>query len=216
MIRVFIADDQASSRDHFRGVLADTNDIQVVGESANDNDLFEWLEYGKCDMLLLEINLDGKCDMDVLRQIKMKYPRLPILVLSTHREDQYAARALRAGASGFIPKSCTPALLISAIHRIFRGGVYISSAVADRLVRDLGADNHDAIPHILLSDRELEIFHLIVAGQSLTQVAQVLSLSVKTISTHKTRILKKLQARGTADLVRYAIHHGFIDTLRRL
>jgi DNA-binding NarL/FixJ family response regulator len=161
------------------------------------------------DLALLDLSMPGLSGLALIKRLKVEKPRLRILVLSMHGESQYAARALKAGASGYLTKDSPAAQLLGAIRKIAAGGVQISDIAAAQLIGAPGAG--DAPPHAALSDREYEVLRQIVAGRSVTEIAGALSVSVKTVSTHKARILQKLNLAGTADLVRYAIEHGLLD-----
>jgi len=154
--------------------------------------------------------MPGRSGIDLIKQVKTEKPKLPILVLSMHQEHQYAVRAIRAGASGYLNKDSASELLVSAIHKIVGGGVFVSETAAELLARETmrGADT---LPHTLLSDREFQVFSMIVQGKTVTDIASQLSLSVKTISTHKTHVLEKMKLANQAELVRYAIAHQLLD-----
>jgi DNA-binding NarL/FixJ family response regulator len=157
------------------------------------------------------MTMPGKSGIELIKQIKQTIPRLPILILSMHKEDVYAVRALKAGASGYLCKDNAEAQLVEALRKVAAGGLYITAAVAERLAADMlqGAPQ-DALPHTRLSDREYQIFQLITAGASVTDIAQRLNLSVKTVSTHKTHVLEKMACSSVADLVRYALQYGLL------
>ena len=162
------------------------------------------------DLVLMDMSMPGRNGIDLIRQVKSEKPKLPILVLSMHQEHQYAVRAIRAGASGYLNKDSASDLLVSAIRKIVGGGIFVSEAVAELLARDTmrGAD----VPlHTLLSDREFQVFRMIAEGKTVTEIAEALTLSVKTVSTHKTRILEKMNMSNQAELLRYALEHGLLD-----
>ena len=206
-LKVLLADDHAIIRDGLKQILADTEDLVVAGEAANGVELMQQVRDRNWDVLVLDISMPGRSGLELLHMLKDEKPELPILVLSMHHEEQYAVRALKAGASGYVTKESDGELLVTAIRRVARGGVYISDKVAELMVRGSRPSN-ELLPHNLLSDREYEIFNRLVLGRGLTEIGAELSLSVKTISTHKTHILQKMNLTSAADLVRYALAHG--------
>lgn len=204
---VLLADDHAIIRDGLKQILDDTEDFTVAGQAANGNELMQLVRERPWDVLILDMSMPGRNGLDLIRMVKDERPELPILVLSMHHEEQYAVRALQAGASGYLTKETETEILISAIRQITRGGVYVSQKVAALMVHGI-RPKADHLPHDLLSDREYQVFNMIVAGRGLTEIAAELSLSVKTVSTHKTHILQKMGLSNVAELVRYAISHG--------
>lgn len=209
-LKVLLADDHAIIRDGLKQILADTDDLTAVGEAANGLEVMQRVREADWDVLVLDISMPGRNGLELIHMIKDEKPELPILVLSMHHEEQYAVRALQAGASGYLTKESDGDLLVSAIRRVAKGGVYLSDKVAELMVRGIGSGRKPA-PHSLLSDREFQILNLLVQGQGLTEIGTGLSLSVKTISTHKTHILQKLNLTNTAELIRYAVAHGLAD-----
>ena len=205
-ISVLLADDHRIIRDGLRQILADTDDMAVLGEAANGIEVMQLVREKEWGILVLDISMPGRSGLDLIRMIKVEKPSLPILVLSLHHEVQYAVRAIHAGASGYVTKESDSELLVSAMRRVAAGGVYISDKVTELMVRGV-RPNVEPLPHDLLSDREFQVFNMLVAGISLTDIGSELSLSVKTISTHKTHILQKMNLANTAELVRYAIAH---------
>lgn len=214
MIRVLVADDHTIIRDGLRQILADTPDLSVAGEAANGNEALEKIRSERWDVLVLDISMPGRNGLDLIRQIKSECPALPILVFSMHQEEQYAARALRAGASGYLTKEADSGLLVSVIRKVAQGGVYLSPRMAERMVRELHPGG-ERLPHETLSDREYQIFRELVSGRSVSDLADELCLSVKTISTHKKRILQKMRMTTTAELVRYAVENKLIENMPR-
>ncbi len=204
--RVVIADDHAIVREGLRRILEGQEGIEVTGEAVNGHEALERVRAGGFDLLLLDLSMPGKSGIELIKQVRDEAPRLRILVLTMHEEDQYAVRAIRAGAQGYLTKESAPAQLVSAIRRIAEGRPYISPNVAEQLALEVMSGSGEA-PHKLLSDREFEIFQLLVGGRSVSEIALQLHLSVKTVSTHKTRILQKMSAQSVADLVRYSIRH---------
>jgi DNA-binding NarL/FixJ family response regulator len=207
-IRVLLADDHSLVREGLRGILAKAADLEVAAEAANGDEVLALVKKQELDVAVLDLSMPGLAGIALIKRLRIEKPKLRILVLSMHGEAQYAARALKAGASGYLTKDTAAAQLIGAIRKIAAGGVQISEAAAAQL---LGRSAADAPPHTMLSDREYEVLRLIVAGRSVTDIADALNLSVKTISTHKARILQKLRLSGTAELVRYALEHGLVD-----
>ena len=209
MIRVLLADDHGLVREGLRAVLAKDAEIEVAAEAANGDEVLALVRKQDFDLALLDLSMPGLSGLALIKRLKVEKPKLRILVLSMHGEAQYAARALKAGASGYLTKDSAASQLLGAIRKISAGGVQISEAAAASLIRTSASG--DAPAHDALSDREYEVLRRIVAGGTVTDIAEALSVSVKTISTHKARILQKLNLSGTADLVRYAIEHGLTD-----
>ena len=209
-IEVLLADDHAIIRDGLKQILADTDDLIVAGEAANGLEVMQQVRERDWGVLVLDISMPGRSGLELIHMIKEEKPELPILVLSMHHEEQYAVRALKAGAHGYLTKESDSDLLVAAIRRVARGGVYISDKVAEMMVRGI-RPGEKLLPHNLLSDREYEVFNMLVKGRGLSEIGAELSLSVKTISTHKTRILQKMNLANTAELVRYAVAHGLAD-----
>lgn len=208
--RVLLADDHAIIRDGLKQILADTDDLEVVGEAANGVEVMQRIREGRWDILVLDISMPGRGGIELIRMIRDERPELPILVLSMHHEEQYAVRALKVGAQGYMTKESDADLLVAAIRKVANGGVFVSDKVAELMIRG-GQTGNEVSPHQLLSDREFQIFNRLVQGAGLTEIASELSLSVKTISTHKTHILQKMGLANNAELVRYAIARGLVD-----
>jgi DNA-binding NarL/FixJ family response regulator len=211
MIRILIADDHAILRAGLKHLLSDATDIVVAGEAGNGTEALALARTVPCDALLLDMTMPGRSGIELIRQIKTEIPRLPILILSMHKEDIYAVRALRAGASGYLCKDNAESQLESAIRKVAGGGLYINQAVAERLAQEMVGGNADALPHTRLTDREYQIFRDIASGQGITEIGQRLNLSVKTVSTHKARIMQKMGFANTAELIQYAMKHGLLD-----
>ncbi len=207
MTRVLLADDHAIIRDGVKQILADTDDLVVAGEAANGAEVLKLVAAQDWDLLVLDISMPGKNGLELIKLIRQDKPRLPILIFSMHQEEQYAVRALRAGASGYLTKESDSAVLIAAMRKVAAGGVHVSEKVAQLLARG-HMPSTDELPHTRLSDRELQIFEKIVAGVRLIDIAGELNLSIKTVSTHKSRILQKMKLASDTDLVRYAIAKG--------
>ncbi|HQW20557.1 MAG TPA: response regulator transcription factor [Rhodocyclaceae bacterium] len=210
MIEILLADDHAIIRDGLRQIIADTDDLTVAGEAVNGSEVLARVRERNWDILVLDISMPGKSGLELIKQIKIERPKLPILIFSMHDEEQYALRALRAGAAGYLTKDSDARQLLTVIRKVAGGGVYLSPAMAERMARELMPAT-EVPPHRLLSDREYQIFELIVLGHSLTNIAERLCLSVKTVSTHKSNILQKMNMTNQAELIRYAIHHGLAD-----
>lgn len=210
MIRVLIADDHALVRDGLRRTLLANPGMAVAGEAVNGDEVVDRVRDGGFDVLLLDMTMPGKSGLDLIRHIRGVAEKLPILVLSMHAEEQYAVRAIRSGASGYLSKDSAPTQLVAAITKVAAGGVYISPATAEQLAMGL-APTGIGPPHALLSDREHEVFLALVAGATVTDIAERMNLSVKTVSTHKARILEKLQLGSLAEMVRYAVTHRLVE-----
>lgn len=211
MIRILIADDHAILRVGLKQILSECGDIRVAGESSNGAEALARLRAEPFDALVMDMTMPGKSGIELIKQIKSEQPRLPILILSMHKEDVYAVRALRAGASGYLCKDNAETQLAQAIRKVAGGGLFISPAVAEKVAQGLIAGREsEAPPHTRLSDREYQIFQLLAAGRAVTDIANSLNLSVKTVSTHKTRVLEKMNLANTADLVRYAVRHELV------
>ena len=210
MIRILLADDHAIIRDGLRQIFADTDDLQVAGEAASGHEVMARVREADWDILLLDMSMPGKSGLELIKQIKAEKPRLPILVLSMHEPEQYAQRALRAGAAGYLSKDSDAPQLIEVVRKVARGGIFVSPGVAEQIARGIMPDA-ERLPHTLLSDREFQVFRLVAAGVAVTEIAHQLSLSVKTVSTHKTRIMQKMNLDNHTELVRYALGHRLLD-----
>lgn len=209
MIKLLIADDHNIFRDGLKRILADTPDIQVSAETGNGNDALEMMRKADWDVILLDINLPGKSGLDVLKEIKKEKPHLPVLMLSMYPEDQYAVRTIKLGAAGYLAKDADADELIVAIRKAAAGGRYASNTLAEHLLQTLYGNGQQL--HASLSDREYLVYRHIVAGKSLTEIAQTLALSIKTISTYRTRLLEKMGMSNNADLIRYALEYRLFD-----
>lgn len=209
MTNVVIADDHPIVRKGLRQILSEEPDITVAGEAGDGPALMELLERVSCDVLVLDISMPGRGGLDILKEVRQRHRRLPVLILSIHPEDQYALRALRAGAAGYITKESAAAELVQAIGKVRKGGKYVSAAMADKLVSEL-AGGHDEPLHARLSDREFQILCLIASGKTLSEIADQLALSPKTISTYRARILEKMGMESNAQLTHYAVTQGLV------
>ena len=210
MIRVLIADDHAVVREGIKRILADTEDISVRGEAVDGPELLSMAAQGDWDVILMDLSMPGTSGLDALQQIREQNPELPILVLSIHPEDQYGVRALTAGASGYIQKTSPPSDLVQAIRTVADGRRYVTPAVASALASRVDRLS-PKLPHERLSNREFQVMCLIASGKSVGDIARELSLSVKTVSTFRGRILEKLQLRHNAEITSYAIRHGLVE-----
>lgn len=210
MISVLIADDHAIVRQGLRQIVSDTADIRLAGEAATGPDTLQLVRGAACDVLLLDINMPGMSGLDVLRVLKRERPDLPVLVLSMHAENQYAVRYLKAGAAGYLTKESAPEELVEAIRQAAAGGKYVSRSLAELLALHL-TETEGRPLHETLSGREFQVLQLIGAGRSLTEIAGTLSLSVKTVSTYRARVLKKLELESSAEIIRYAIQNGLVS-----
>jgi DNA-binding NarL/FixJ family response regulator len=204
MIRVLIAEDHTLVREGIKQLLAMVDDIEVVGEASDGDALLAALREIACDVLLLDMTMPGPHGIEAIKRIAAQNAPPRILVLTMHNETQIASRALKAGASGFATKDSEPTMLLAAIRKVAAGRRYIDPALADRMVFELGMGDARP-PHETLSEREYQIFELLVNGVSVTEIGEQLSISAKTVSTHKIRLLQKLNLTTTADLVRYAL-----------
>ena len=210
MIRIVIADDHAIVRQGLRQILVAQPDLQVVGEAANHAEVMQQVRREPCDVLVLDIAMPGKNGIDTLKQAKQEYPKLPVLMLSMYPEDQYAVRALRAGASGYLTKMTAADQLVDAIRQVMRGRKYITAELAQSLAEGFNRDQ-DVPAHDLLSDREFQTLRLIAAGKTLSQIGDELALSPKTVSVYRARLLSKLNLQSNAELTRYALEHGLVE-----
>ena len=205
MIRVLLVDDHSIVRDGLKRILAATTDLQVAGEAASGEAALALVKANDYDVAMIDMSMPGLSGIDLIKRLKVEKPKLRILVLSMHGEQQYAARALKAGAAGYLNKDSAAELMLGALRKIAGGGVHIGEAAAASLLQA-----REGLPHEALSDREFEVLRLLVEGLGPTEIGERLHLSVKTVSTHKTRILEKLNVKSTAELVRYALEHRLV------
>lgn len=208
-IEVLLADDHAIIRDGLKKILADTEDMVVAGEAMNGHAALDLVRERNWGLVVLDLSMPGRSGVELINLIKTERPQCPVLIFSMHPEEQYAVRALRAGASGYLSKEGDSDLILPALRKVAAGGVYFSARVAELLVSE-AAPHAQSLPHTRLSDREYQIFDRIVRGLSLTAIAHELSLSIKTVSTHKSHIMSKMEMKNQVDLVRYAISHQLI------
>jgi len=209
MINVLIADDHPVVLQGLKQIVAETSDIAIKGEATNGTEVLKKVRSGQWDVVVLDLTMPGIHGLDLLSRLKSEHPKLPVLVLSIHPEDQYAVRLLRAGASGYLNKRSAADQLVEALRKVARGGKYVSPTLAEKLAFELDVDS-DRPPHERLSDREFQVFCLIASGMTVTEIAEELSLSVKTVSTYRSRILEKMNMQRNAELTRYAIEHELI------
>ncbi|HEV8540135.1 MAG TPA: response regulator transcription factor [Nitrospiraceae bacterium] len=206
MIRVVIADDHAVVRKGLRQILSAESDIEVAGEAANADELLRLVRKQRWDAVVLDITMPGKSGLEVLKELKQERPRLPVLILTIHAEDQFGVRAMRAGALGYLTKEGAPTELVRAVRKVVAGERYVSPSLAEAF-----ATSSNAPVHQILSDREYEVMRFLASGKTATGVAKELKLSVKTISTYRSRILDKLRLKNTAELMKFAIRNRLVD-----
>jgi len=210
MIKVLIADDHAIVREGLKQIVSEPSDMVVADEAANGNEVLEKTLKGDYDVVILDITMPGINGLDALKQIKNQRPELPILVLSMHPEEQYALRVLKAGASGYLTKESAPEELITSIRRVAKGMKYVSPSLAQRLASELEIDRDKPL-HETLSDREYQVMCMVAGGKPVKKIAEELSLSIKTISTYRRRVLEKMGMKSNAELVRYAMEHDLSE-----
>ncbi|MBZ0203015.1 MAG: response regulator transcription factor [Ignavibacteria bacterium] len=209
MIKVMIADDHSVVRRGIKQILSEETDIRVLGEAENSEEIFEQLYIQDWDVLILDITMPGKSGLDALIELKLRKPELKVLILSMHPEEEIAIRALKTGASGYLNKDSVPGELSKAIRKVYSGGKYISNSLAENIFLSMEKDENK-LPHNDLSEREFQVLCLIASGNTLSQIAIELSLSIKTISTYRTRILEKMKLHTNVELTHYAIKHKLV------
>ncbi len=210
MIRILIADDHPLFREGLKHILTEYSDLIVTDEARNGQEVLEKVWNNEYDMVLLDISMPGMNGLEVLKRLKKEKPKLSVLVLSMHPEEQYAVRALKSGASGYLTKESATDELITAIRKISQGRKYITSSLAERLAFGLETDAEKP-PHETLSDREYQVLLMIASGKTITQIAKELFLSVKTVSSHRSHILEKMEMKTNAELTHYVIKHNLLD-----
>ncbi len=208
-IKVLIVDDHAIVRQGLKSILSDTEDLVVAGEADCSARALQAIRDSDYDVVLMDVNMPDRNGIDTLKLVKKESPRLPVLMLSMHAEDQYAIRALRAGASGYLSKQSAPELLVSAIRQVASGKKYVSATLAEQLVEAISED--DRPPHERLSDREFQTLVMIASGKTLTQIGEELNLSVKTVSVYRARLLEKMRLKNNAELTHYGLKHGLVE-----
>jgi DNA-binding NarL/FixJ family response regulator len=210
MIRILVVDDHAIVREGLKQILSDVKDMAVLAEAANGQEALESIRRRSFDVILMDISMPGRSGLEILKEIRNEQPKLPVLILSMHPEEQYAVRSLRAGAAGYLNKSSAPDELIGAIRKVSAGRKYVSPSVAEKLALELGTDPGKS-PHELLSDREYQVMMMLASGKSVSEIAQELCLSVKTISTYRSRIMDKMNMKKNAELTLYAVQNHLLS-----
>ncbi len=209
MIRILIADDHAIVRQGLKQIVSETLDMTIAGEASSGEELLDLVRRQGADVVLLDLAMPGRGGIDTLRQLKKENPDLPVLILSIYPEDQYAVRALRDGASGYLTKETAPDELVVAIRKSAQGRKYVSATLAERLALDLESDSQE-LPHEALSNREYQVMLMLSSGRTVSEIADELALSVKTISTNRARLLKKMGMKTNAELTYYAVKQGLV------
>lgn len=212
MIRIVIADDHAIVREGLKRIVTSAEDMVVVGEAADGTQVMQQVRGNDFDVLVLDLSMPGRSGMELIKLVHSEKPKLRILVLSMHEELQYAVRAIKSGASGYLTKESAPLQLIHVLYKVASGGAFISSDVAEQLALGSMLSGSSAM-HERLTDREFEVFRLIAIGMSVTEIAGRLNLSAKTISTHKANLMQKMNLQNQSELIRYAIRHGVTEPL---
>jgi len=210
MIKILIADDHAVVREGLKQIISETPDMRVTDEADNGQEVLNKVSEHHYDVVLLDITMPGRSGLDILKQLKSKKPKLPVLMLSVHPEEQYAVRTLKAGASGYLTKGSATDELIAAIRKISIGKKYVSSSLAEKLAFDLDLD-YEKPRHEILSDREYQVMSMIASGKTVKEIADELSLSVQTISTYRSRILEKMKLKNNAEIIYYAVKQGLVE-----
>lgn len=210
MIRVLIADDHPIVRQGLKQILSESSDVIVAGEAGDCRETLEKLKKGRFNLVLLDINMPDRNGLELLADLKKEWPRVSVLILSAFPEEQYAVRALKSGASGYLVKKSAPEELITAIKTVSGGRKYITPSLAERLANRLEIDSVE-VPHERLSNREYQVFCMIGSGKTVSEIAEDLSLSVKTVSTHRARILGKMEMKSNAEIIRYAVKNSLVE-----
>ena len=209
-IRVLIADDHAIVRQRLRQILSAPPDLTVAGEAENGVQAVQMVRAGDWDVVLMDVSMPDRNGIDALKLIKKEFPRLPVLILSMYPEEQYAIRALKAGAAGYLTKQSAPELLVPAIRQVASGKKYVSPSLAEELANAIG-DDSERPPHEKLSDREYQTLCMIASGKTPAEIAEALNLSVKTVSVYRARLLEKMNLRNNAELTHYGLKHGLAE-----
>jgi two-component system, NarL family, invasion response regulator UvrY len=209
-MRILIADDHPIFRAGLKELLLDEDDVDFVGEADNGQKALDLARKQRWDLLILDVTFPGKGGLEVLLELRRERPKLPILILSTHPEDQLALRFIKAGAAGYLTKDNAPKVLLSAIRKVLHGGKYVSESLAEKAVLSLASETTRP-PHETLSDREYQVMSRIAAGKAVQEIAKELFLSARTVSTYRARVLEKMNMKTNADLIRYALQHKLVD-----
>lgn len=209
-MKILLTDDHAVVRHGLKQILAEEFRRAIFGEAKNAQEALDLVWKEHWDVVILDITMPGRSGLDVLREIKRSKPRVPVLVLSMHPENQFAVRVLKSGASGYMTKESAPQELVGAIRKVLNGGRYVSPSLAEKLATYVSSDSQKP-PQELLSDREFQVLRLIASGKIVSEIAKDLSLSVKTISTYRTRILEKMGLKNNAELMHYAMQHQLVE-----
>jgi DNA-binding NarL/FixJ family response regulator len=210
MTRILVADDHPLLRNGLKQILTQEPDLTVAGEAEDSEQVMASVERGEWDLVILDITMPGRSGLDVLRDIRRMRPELPVLVLSMHAEDQFAVRAIKAGANGYVSKDNAPTEVVRAVRKILSGKKYVSPTLAEILANALSSDIQRPL-HETLSDREFQVLRQLASGKTVSQIAAEIALSVKTVSTYRARLLEKMNLRNNAELTRYAIQHGLVE-----
>ena len=210
MLRILIADDHAIIRKGLKQILLEEYPFAIIEEVSDAEGVMKKIISNEWNIIICDISMPGRSGLDVLQEVKQNFPKLPVLILSIHPEEQYAIRVLKAGAAGYLSKDVATEELVKAVQRVLEGHKYISPLLAERIAEDLGNNNSDKTPHEFLSDREFEVFKLIASGEAVSKIAEKLSLSSTTVSTYRLRILIKMNLKTNAELIRYALQNKFI------
>ena len=209
MIKILIADDHAIVREGLKQILAETSDLVVAGEATNGHEVLEHIRRQDCDLALLDLAMPGRDGLETLKELKREKPKLPVLILSIYPEEQYAVRALKAGASGYLTKESAPEELIAAIRKVSQGGKYISASLAEKLAHHLETATEGPV-HETLSDREYQVMLMIASGKTVKEIAAEMYLSIKTVSTYRARALHKMGMKNNSEFTYYAVKHGLV------
>lgn len=209
-IHVLIADDHAIVRQGLKQILSETEDLVIAGEADDGAEALRIARQHRCDVFLLDVSMPNRNGIDTLKQLRKEFPRLPVLMLSMHPEEHYAVRAIKSGAAGYLTKQSAPGLLVTAIRQVASGKRFISPSLAEHLAAAI-SDEGDKLPHERVTDREYQVLARIAAGKTVSQIADELSLSVKTVSEYRKRLLDKMHMETTAELIRYGLEHGLAN-----
>jgi DNA-binding NarL/FixJ family response regulator len=209
-MRILLADDHAVIRRGLKQILLDEYPAAVIEEAGDAESAIKKTFSGNWDVVISDLSMPGRSGLDLVQHIKQNFPKLPVLILSIHPEEQYAIRALKAGAAGYLNKEAAPEELVRAVQRVLQGRKYISTSIAEKMADELDKEKTNKASHELLSDRELDVFKLIAGGTSVTDISEKLSLSITTVSTYRARIMNKMNMKSNADLTRYALENNLI------